>query len=133
MTCFPAVGRHVKNVNMQIQSKDLYVLALLGITSWIFLDFISIVTNGPIFAILNHPNILIFGGMIILLVAITYIIFNIYTHIMFYVQSVFTHKGDQESGTSLSAILPQSLILLALYIVLLISQALWYIYNTQTF
>lgn len=114
-----------------IKRTDVYIIALMSFTLWILWDVVNIVTLGPVFKILGSENTLAYTVILLVLVAITYIIFAILGTCLKYIQHVFSNSDESENAASkkVSNIIPYLLALVPLYIILLLIQTLWYMVN----
>ena len=114
-----------------IKRADIYIIALGGFTLWILWDVVNIITLGPVFKILGSDNTFAYTAILLVLVAITYIIFAILGTCLKYIPHVFSGSEESESsaGKKVAAVLPYFLALIPLYIILLLIQTLWYMVN----
>lgn len=114
-----------------IKRTDVYIIALGTLTLWFLWDVVNIITLGPVFKILGSDNTFAYTALLLVLVAITYIIFAILGTCLKYIQQVFSGSDETETaaGKKVASVLPYFLALIPLYIILLLIQTLWYMVN----
>lgn len=104
---------------------DIYVLAVAASTSWLLWRIVDVVTLGPVFKILGQNNFLGYFTIIILAFSM-YSIFYLLSLCINHVQNLLTENENTDTAKKLSKSLPHLLFITAIYIALLVGQALWY-------